>query len=285
MRSAVAVLGPGAVGGALAVRLARAGRRVVAVASPGTAAAIRGDGLTLVTPDGSLTERIEAVERLEQPVALLLVTVKATNLAESLDRVAASPELVVPLLNGLEHLDPLHARFGPSVAAGSIGTFEAYREGPARIVQTTPGAIVTTSSTRAAGLLDVDGVELRVEENERLVLWGKAARLAPIAAATALTQLTLGELLADADWRATLEEAVAESCAVAAADGAPTTPAEQWTMIGAMPASLVTSAARDVAAGRPSELDAIVGGVVRAGRRLDVPTPVLAGLLERVEAA
>ena len=174
MSSAVAVLGPGAVGGALAVRLARAGLHVIAVASPGTAAAIRDDRLTLVTPDGALTERIEAVERLEQPVALLLVTVKTMTLAEALGRVAASPELVVPLLNGLEHLEPLHARFGPSVAAGSIGTFEAYREDPARIVQTTPGAIVTTSSTRAAGLLDVDGVEVWVEENERLVLWGKA---------------------------------------------------------------------------------------------------------------
>jgi 2-dehydropantoate 2-reductase len=47
-----------------------------------------------------------------------------------------------------------------------------------------------------------------------------------------------------------------------------------------MPAELTTSAGRDAAAGRPTELDAITGSVVRAGRRLGIPTPVLAELLE-----
>jgi 2-dehydropantoate 2-reductase len=280
----VAVLGPGSVGGMLAVRLAAAGRRVVAVATSSTAAAIRDNGLTLVTPAGELTRRIPAVERLEEPVALLLVTVKSTVLEPALDRIAAAPELVVPLLNGLEHLLQLQARFGAAVAAGSVGRFEAYRDGPTRIVQTTVGAVIATSSSRAAELLRTDGVETRVEADDRQVLWGKAARLAPMTAVSALSQRTLGEQLAAPDWRATLEGAIEEACAVATADGATTTPAEQWAMIGEMPSSLMTSAARDIAARRPSELDAIVGGVVRAGRRLGVPTPVLAGLLERLEA-
>ena len=55
------------------------------------------------------------------------------------------------------------------------------------------------------------------------------------------------------------------------------------TLIDAMPADLTTSTARDVAAGRPSELDAITGAVVRAGRALNVPTPTLDRLLEAVE--
>lgn len=279
----IAVLGPGAVGGMLAVRLARGGRSVVAVGTPSSVAAIRADGLTLAAPDGTSTARPEAVERLTERVALLVVAVKSTALAAALDLVALEPDLVLPLLNGIEHLELLRVRFGGAVAAGSVGRFEAYRESPTRIVQTTPDALVTTSSAPAAELLRAEAVDVEVEPNEQVVLWHKAARLAPVTALSALTQLPLGELRADAEWRKALEAAVEEACAVATADGAATTPAEQWAMIERMPPTLLTSAARDVAAGRPSELDAIVGGVVRAGRRLDVPTPVLAGLLERLE--
>jgi 2-dehydropantoate 2-reductase len=278
----IAVLGPGAVGGALAARLARGGRPVVVVGTPASVSAIRADGITLVAPDGSFTERMDAIERLVRPVALLVVAVKSTGLAEALDRIEAEPRLTVPLLNGIEHMEVLRRRFGV-VAAGSAGRFSAYREGPARIVQTTPGMLLTTSSVRIAELLSVDGIEGRTEANERLVLWWKAARLAPVTAVSALTQRPVGELLADPAWRATLLAAVEEACSVATADRAPTTPAEQWAMIELMPPTALTSAARDVAARQPSELDAIVGGVVRAGERLGVPTPVLAELLEQLE--
>jgi 2-dehydropantoate 2-reductase len=278
----IAVLGPGAVGGALAVRLARAGTPVVVVATPSSSAAIRAEGLTLVAPDGAFTERIEAVERLVERVALLVVAVKSTGLTAALDRIEAEPGLAVPLLNGIEHMEVLRRRFG-DVAAGSAGRFSAYRDGPARIVQTSPVMLLTTSSARAAEVLRADGIETRTEKNERLVLWWKAARLAPTTAVSALTQRPVGELLADPEWRATIEAGVEEACAVATADGAPTTPQEQWAMIELMPPTALTSAARDVAAGRPTELGAIVGGVVRAGERLGVPTPTLAQLLEQLE--
>jgi 2-dehydropantoate 2-reductase len=279
----VAVLGPGAVGGMLAVRLARAGRRVIAVAPAQTAAAIRSAGVTLVAPDGSHTQAVGAVEELSEPVELLVVAVKSPALRAALDRIAVEPATVVPLLNGVEHMEALRERFGPVVAAGSVARFTAYRESPSRIVQTTPGALLTVSAPSTARLLDVDGVDVEVEANERVVLWRKAARLAPITAVSALSQSPLGEIRAESEWRTALEAAIEEACAVATADGAPTTPKEQWAMIDLMPPTALTSAARDVAAGRPSELDAIVGGVVRAGRRLGVPTPVLAGLLARLE--
>ena len=79
----------------------------------------------------------------------------------------------------------------------------------------------------------------------------------------------------DPGWRERLVRALDEAVAVAAADGVRLSAADQWAKIEAMPAELTTSAARDAAAGRPTELDAITGSVVRAGRRLDVPTPVL----------
>ena len=140
MSDTVAVLGPGAVGGALGVRLAQSGERVICVARPETAAAIRGEGLTLVTDDGEETVALEAVEELAEPVDLLLVTVKAYSLDDAISRIGAEPEVVLPLLNGLEHMGVLRSRFR-NVLAATIGRFEGYRESPTRIVQQTPGLV------------------------------------------------------------------------------------------------------------------------------------------------
>ncbi len=281
----VGVLGPGAVGAALAVRLALAGHGVVCVARPASVQAIAREGLELVWEGQRLRARPEAVERLDAPVELLLVTVKAPLLEEALGRIEHAPTIALPLLNGLEHLGAIRAALGPCVAAGSISQFEAYREGSGRIVQTTPSGVVTIASREAAlapaaELLAGTGLEVRVDESEQRVLWEKLARLAPLAALTAATQRAVGELRSDPRLATALEEA----CAVASADGVPTSPTDQWAIIGEMAPDLTTSTARDVAAGRPSELDAIVGAVVRAGRRLGVSTPTLEELLEACRA-
>ncbi|TML95685.1 MAG: hypothetical protein E6G03_07635 [Actinobacteria bacterium] len=82
-----------------------------------------------------------------------------------------------------------------------------------------------------------------------------------------------------------MHEAVVETCAVAARDGVSLTPEAQWEIIDAMPPRLTSSTARDVAAGRPSELDAITGAAVRAGRRVGLPMPTLERLLAEAEDA
>ena len=269
----VAILGPGAVGGSLAVRLSLAGERVVCVARPETAAAIRDEGLTLVHDSHELTAQPEVVETLEEPVNLLLVTVKASGLDEALERVRVEPHLVLPLLNGLEHMAVLRRRWR-SVTAATIGRLEAFREAPTRIVQRET-ALVTVAGDVVPAALVRAGVEVRSGGGEADVLWEKLARQAPLVLLTAVTGRSAGEVRSDPR----LEAAVAEACAVAATDGARTTFAEQWSIIESLPPGLTTSTARDIAAGRPSELDAIAGAVVRAGRRLGVPTPTLEELL------
>src|SRR6266508_941746 len=110
----VAILGPGAVGGMLAVRLAQTDAEVVCVTRPDAAAAIRSEGLTLRQGESVATARPEAVEELREPVDLLLITVKAPALADALDRVAARATAVVPLMNGLEHVEPIRSGGSPS---------------------------------------------------------------------------------------------------------------------------------------------------------------------------
>jgi 2-dehydropantoate 2-reductase len=279
----VAVLGPGAVGGVFAVPLAHA-FRVICVARTETATSIRRNGLTLVRRGEELRARPEAVVELEEPVDVVLVTVKAPALEDALERIRAEAAVVVPLLNGLEHVHRIRALLGGRVVAATVGRTEAYREGPTTIAQTTGVPLVTVAENGALRtLFEAAGAEVRIGESERAVLWEKVVRLAPLAAATALAQRPIGDLRVDPDWRDRLEAGLAEACAIAAAHGVALDPEAQWAIIEAMPPDLLTSTARDVAAGRPSELDAITGAVVRAGLLLGVPAPTLERLLEEAE--
>ena len=285
----VAVLGPGAVGGSLIVRLSLVGVPVICVARPETVGIIALSGISVESPDGAATVRPEVADELERPVGLLLVTVKAPALEEALQRVdpaSVAEGVVLPLLNGLEHMEVLRDRFPGRVAAGTISHFQAYRVGRVQIIEATRSPVITMASEEvprgeldyAADVLRLGRMDVRVGESERRVLWHKAARISALAAATAASGRSVGELRADADWNQRLQRAIAEACAVAEADGVQLRPAAQWDIIEQMADETTTSAARDVAAGRRSELDAIVGSVLRAAERYDIPTPTLSAL-------
>ena len=164
--------------------------------------------------------------------------------------------------------------------------------GRVQIIQKSLSALVSIASDdlsdeeleRAAALLERAAFEVLIGESEKAVLWDKAARLAVLAAATAYSHRPLGSLLDDRAWRGVLEDGIQEACAIAAADGVPLLPSTQWAIIGELDDSMTTSTARDIEAGRESELDAITGSVVRAGVRLGVPCPVLTELFEQATA-
>jgi len=286
--TSVAVLGPGAVGGVLAAGLLRAGAHVICVARPTTAARIAATGLTVRRGSEVETVHPQVVAELRDPVDLLLVTVKAPSLDDAIERIQARADVVIPLLNGIEHVDVLRARLEGTVVAGTIGRIEAFRDESGTIVQPTPGIVVTLAREISPEIVDLfsrAGVDVHVDGSEENVLWEKLARQAPVAAATALTQRRIGDLRSDPQWRSRLEAAIAETCAIAAAAGVSLQPEDQWGIIDAMPAALTSSTARDVAAGRASELDAITGAAVRAARRLDVDAPALEALYAEAEEA
>jgi 2-dehydropantoate 2-reductase len=277
----VAVLGPGAVGGVMAVGFMDSGVDVVCIARPATAAAIRSGGLTLQRAETVKTARPRVETELRDAVELLLVTVKAPALDEALERVEAAPRFVVPLLNGIEHMEALRERLPEATVVGaSIGRIEAWLERPGVVLQPTPSVVMTVAAGAPVELLRRSGVDVRENGSAEEVLWEKLARQAPTAAATSATQRPIGELRSDPEWRARLRAAIGETCAVAAAEGVTLSPDAEWEIIEAMPPLLTSSTARDIAAGVPSELDAITGAAVRAGERLGVETPVLTQMLD-----
>ena len=291
---AIAVLGPGGVGGMIAARTG-----ALCVGTRRTVEAIHAGGLRLDAGGTTTIARLDAVETLERPVGLLVVAVKAHDLEDALARVdpeALGEALVLPLLNGLEHVEAIRTWLGAApaqVAAGSIAAVEAYTPEPGLVVQLTRGAVVTAACHElgrvaletALAPLRVPGLEVVVEDDEHTVLWEKVVRLAVLAPATIAARAGVGDVRADAAWRPRIREALDEACAVAAADGVPLESAGQWAIIEALPATLTPSAVRDAAAGRPTELDAITGSVVRAGLRFGVETPTLRGLLTEAQSS
>ncbi len=291
----IAVLGPGGVGGLLAALLWRAGHAVTCVGKDAAAALIAREGLWLESAAfGSIHAHLRAASVLDRQVQLLIVATKATTLRIALRRVPAERvqgALILPLLNGIEHMDVLRASFGRRVIAASIGGVEAMKRADNRIAHTTPGAKIELASDRdvppeqlaaVARLLTAAGIAVEVKQREADVLWGKLVRLNALACTTAASGLTMGGVRSDPAWRAQLEGCVREGAAVAAAEGVPMDPDAILAQISAFPAGITTSMHRDVAAGRPSELDAIAGAVVRAGARHRIGCPVIQGLMATI---
>jgi 2-dehydropantoate 2-reductase len=292
----IAILGPGGVGGLLAAALARAGADVTVVGRESTAELIARDGIAVQSVVlGDFTARPAAVARLTEPVDVLIVATKAAALEEALARVDTSaPALVVPLLNGFDHMALLRARFGARVAAGTIRVQADRLSGPpTRIVQggrflfvelaSDDDLLRPTLSALAASLTRA-GVENRVSDDkgEARILWGKLVRLNTLACMTAAYDAPFGAIRSDPARWAELEACVHECTAVARAEGADIDPAVVFGEFEVIHDGFGTSMQRDVAAGREPELDAIAGAVLRAGARHGIACPTIATLALRV---
>jgi 2-dehydropantoate 2-reductase len=283
MRSA-AILGPGGVGGFLAGALARAGTGVTVVARESTAAAIARDGLRVRSVRlGDWEAHPRAVAALDGPVDVLAVATKAVGLDEALARVEGlEPRIVLPLLNGLDHLDVLRERFGDRAVAGTI-RIESTRVRAGEIEQTSPSMRIEMASgdsamhapmAELAATLEVAGVPARIVGSEAQVMWSKLVRLNALACTTSAWDLSVGAILADRERHAALDACVREGAAVALAEGAAVDAAATIAGLREAHPGLRTSMQRDIAAGREPELDAIPGSVLRAAARhgIDCPT-------------
>lgn len=284
----IAILGPGGVGGFIAGALARAGEDVTVVAHESTAGLIAAEGLRLQSVIlGDFRVRPAARAILDEPVGVLVIATKATGLQAALERVRTTPGLIVPLLNGLDHMPLLRRRFpAERVVAGTI-RIEAHRPEPGLIVHTSPTVRVELASDRgdARPGLEQLAAQLRGAEiaatvgaNEAQILWSKLVRLNALALTTSASGERIGFIRSDPGWRAALEGCIREAAAVARADGAELDPASTLNELETAHAELGSSMQRDIAAGREPELDAITGSVLRAATRRGLDCPTIARL-------
>jgi 2-dehydropantoate 2-reductase len=290
----IAVLGPGGVGGLVAGALARARVCVVVVARDSTAAVIRARGVRVESVTlGDFVAHPSVTSRLEEPVDVLIVATKAAGLGASLERVEGTPRLVLPLLNGLDHIAVLRERFGErAVVAGTVRV-EADRPEPGVVLHTSRFLRVDMAShhramrapmERLADALSAAGVPARVGDSESQVMWSKLVRLNALACTTSAFDKLLGEIRATPELRAELVGAIEEGCAVAQAEGAAIPAGDPLGELTAAHATLGSSMQRDIAAGRPPELDAIPGSVLRAAARHGIECPTIERLVAAIAA-
>lgn len=291
----VAVLGPGGVGGLLAALLARAGHRVICLAGDETVRTLRAQGIRVHSGRyGEFTVRTEADTELRDQADVVLVAVKHTALDAALERVPATAlaedALVVPLLNGVEHPATLRGLYGAGRVAPAVIRVESTRVAPGEIehgspfmeIDLTGETVARDRLDRLVGALEWAGVKTRVLDGEAAALWAKMAFLAPLALLTTRYGVPLGDIRDT--HREELVSLVKETAAVGRASGAATDAEAALARYDAFPAGMKSSMQRDAEAGRPLELDAIGGALLRAAERHGVAVPVaerLVGELNR----
>lgn len=276
-----AVLGPGGVGGLLAVLLSNAGHEVVVIARPESVDALRENGFHLHSASlGDREARVDVVPELDREVDAVLVTPKATLLEAALPSLPSEvvgEALVIPFLNGVDHLGRLREAHR-SVVAGVIRV-ESTRVAPGVIEHGSAFARIELAATgelgeRAAGIvadLVEAGFEARLVPDEQAMLWGKLSFLAPFALLTTGHGVAVGEVRTTHS--AELEAVVREVMAVSAAEGGPSDVDAVLRAFHGFGPESKSSMLRDAEAGNTLEIDAIGGAVVRAARAHGIEIP------------
>ncbi|MGW5666564.1 2-dehydropantoate 2-reductase [Micromonospora sp. NPDC003776] len=286
----MAVLGPGGVGGLLAALLSRAGHRVICIAGEETASSLRRNGINVRSAQfGTFTAQVEADTALREPVDLCVVTVKNTALDAALQRIPAhhlDDALLLPLLNGVEHVDALRDRYGAQRVVPAVIRVESTRSAPGVIEHSSPFTEIDLAGPQdrlaeLAALLTSAGADTRVLPDENTALWTKLAFLAPFALLTTRHQLPIGDIRTERGEE--LAALVDETTAVGRACGAQTDATQILARYDAFPAASRSSMQRDAEAGRPLELDAIGGALLRAAERHGIHAPHTAQLVRELE--
>jgi 2-dehydropantoate 2-reductase len=284
-----AILGAGGVGGLVGAALAKSGDAVTLVLRQ-EALKDYPDELSLESPLGSFSVPVERVAQVTQPFDVLWIAVKATHLDAALRSVTNAEQIgaIVPLLNGIDHVALLRARFGhDKVVPGTIGV-ESERAAPGKIIHRSKSVRLTVSSlgeSRLASTLEKlrqFGFNCQFSSDELKMLWNKLVILAPCALTTTASGLTMGEVFSDPEWRRRIIAAMYEACTVATASGTPMDPADFSRFFDGPPPVSRSSMQKDVAAGNPPELDGIAGPILRRAQEHGIEVPVTRELVEMI---
>jgi 2-dehydropantoate 2-reductase len=287
----IAIFGTGGAGGYFGAHLARAGEEVVFIARGEHLQAIRQQGLLVETPVGEIIVRSEATDNPEQvgAVDVVLVGVKTwqvTDAARAMRPMIAPQTFVVPLQNGVEAAAELAAVLGAQhVLGGLCGTIS-------RVIS--PGHILSIGETNFVKFGELDnrpskrawrlrqaferaGVKAEVPSDIQAATWEKFIFVAPYGGIGAVTRAPAGVIRSLPETRRMLERGMQEILAVARARQVSLAEGiveKSMGLIDSLAPNATTSLQRDIAADKPSELEAWNGAVVRLGREADVPTPL-----------
>ncbi|MFY9293994.1 MAG: 2-dehydropantoate 2-reductase [Methylorubrum rhodinum] len=300
----ILVVGAGATGGYFGARLAEIGRDVTFLVRPARAEKLAAEGLQVKSPVGDVhiaAPNTVTADRLAEagPFDLVILSAKAYDLDAAVAdlRPGVGPETaVLPILNGMRHLDVLDAAFGAERVLGGTCAIVATltRDGEIRQMSElhsfTYGERDGTRSERVAGIeAQMEGVRFQARASDKAVLemWEKWVFLATLAGATTLMRSSIGDIVAAPGGAAFIEGLLDECQAVAAANGYGSREkvlAGARKILTAENSPMTASMLRDIEGGARIEADHIVGDLIERGRKAGVETPILARVLTGLKA-
>jgi len=284
-----AILGAGGIGGLIGACLARSGASVTMVVRPESLAHYP-EQLQLESAFGNFTVPVSRAAEVP-PADVLWIAVKATQLAAALTSFTKpeSVSAIVPLLNGVDHLALLRARYGGERVIAATIAVESERVSPGHIVHRSPFANLNMSSTGRTLLgptldeLQKMGFACRFIDHEPTLMWSKLVFLAAFALATTASDKTTGETLGDPTWRQLGLSCIREASSVANAEGAKIDADAVIAAVVKMPGNMRSSMQKDVEQGKTPELDAIAGPILRGAARHGIEVPATKKLVALVE--
>lgn len=287
------VVGAGSTGGYFGGRLAQAGRDVTFLVRPARAAALKAQGLEVLSPNGDfrLGPKLVTADELTNPYDAVLLTVKAYALETALSDVAAAigPDtMILPVLNGMKHVDAIRARFGVNALVGCVCKVATALDAAGRIVQLAKfhdlayGEMSGAPSARMQaldGFMQGAGFDARLSATIEREMWEKWVLLAAMGGITCAMRGTIGEIEAASGGtdfvHAFLDEVVAVIRAVGQAPGDAFL-AQIRALLTQKGSSQASSMYRDLQKGAPIEADQIIGDLLARARGAHIATPLLA---------
>jgi len=287
----VLVIGAGALGGYFGARLIEAGRDVTFLVRPRRAEQLR-QGLVVKSPAGDITlakPPLVTADRLDGPYDVVLLSCKAYDLTDAIAGFAPAvgpSTVILPLLNGMAHLDALNARFGAARVFGGQCVISATLNDQGHILHLNDMHSLTFGeqggglSERARAVAELlSGAKFNAAASEAILqdMWEKWTFIATGAGMTCLMRASIGDIVTAGG--AELSVTLLEECArVAAAHGFAPRPAaleRSRAMFTAAGSPITASMLRDIERGARIEADQIIGDLLRRGVARGVETSLL----------
>jgi 2-dehydropantoate 2-reductase len=288
----ILVVGAGSTGGYFGGRLAQAGRDVTFLVRPARAEHLRLNGLQIISPHGDVTisPKLVLAGEIAAPFDAILVTVKAFSLEAALDDLAGAvgPEtMILPVLNGMRHLNTLAARFGKNSVIGCVCKVATVVDDRGRVVQLTKlqelayGEMSGDRSLRTDRLDEVmqgAGFDARLSQTIEREMWEKWVLLATLGGITCLMRGNVGDIASAPGGADFSLRFLDEVTAVATAVGKK--PSEVFltdtrALLTEKGSTMTSSMYRDLQKGAPVEAEQIIGDLVAHARRARITTPLL----------
>jgi 2-dehydropantoate 2-reductase len=287
------IVGAGAVGGYFGGRLAQAGRDVTFLVRPKRGEQIQAQGLRVLSPKyGDFTVRPKAITAAQilSPYDIIFLSVKSYDLAAAIHDFAPAvgPQtVIIPVLNGMHHMDVLAERFGKGAVLGGVCYVSTEVDSQGRIVQLADfqslsyGELDGKKTSRIEAVHQVfsgAGFDAAISTDILLGMWQKWVWLASVGAITCLLRGNIGEIAAVPGGADLSLSALRECVAIAGACGYPLSEAflaEKSAQITAPASTLTSSMYRDLTDQAPVEVDSILGDLIERGRKHGVSAPIV----------